>query len=230
MKKILILGESKSRLLEVQSLLAPIYQVSTIFSAHSFLQTMESMNPHLVIVERPTATWAGFQFVSQIRNSSFSHLPILVFGDKSQGSFLEASVNVGADDTLTYPLEEQEFLARVRSGLRRTGPLQEDDSIQYRGLKVDTINRKFTLDNQEILLSPIETYIMLDLVKNVNALVSRDQLIQTTQLKGYSKNISLNVHICALRRKMGRLGKCIGTVHNQGYMLSDKDFSASSEL
>ena len=88
-------------------------------------------------------------------------------------------------------------------------------------LVVDSDRHEVKIDGEEIALTQTEFGILRYLVARPGFVRSRDQIIATVH--GRSMVLStrtVDVHVTALRRKLGSIGTCIETVRGVGYRFS----------
>jgi DNA-binding response OmpR family regulator len=127
------------------------------------------------------------------------------------------ALDAGADDYVVKPFGFAELFARVRAVLRRTHP---SDGVLVAGVvTVDTKGHKVTVTGGEVALTPREFDILGCLASDPGRVFSRDDLF--ARVWGghwYGPTKVLDVHIAALRRKLGR-PDLIETVYGRGFRL-----------
>lgn len=110
----------------------------------------------------------------------------------------------GADDYITKPFSLGEFLARVRVALRRRRRGQVTTNFLKAGaLSIDLVGRKVKMEDRRIKLSHKEFDLLVELVQNKGAVLSRDLLL--TKVWGYDYaggTRTVDVHVRWLREKI----------------------------
>ena len=87
------------------------------------------------------------------------------------------------------------------------------------GLEVDERARRVVLDGIELALTPKEFDILAALVRDPGAVISRRRLLEEVwQTTWYGSTKTIDVHVGALRRKLGDPG-WIETVRGVGFRL-----------
>jgi DNA-binding response OmpR family regulator len=131
-----------------------------------------------------------------------------------------SALDAGADDYLVKPFGLAELQARIRAVLRRVRP-GGAEVIRHGRLTVDTRTRKVALDGQEVALTAKEFDILECLATDPGRVVSRQEVLETAwDAHWYGPTKVLDVHVAALRRKLGVPG-LIETVYGRGYRLGE---------
>ncbi len=126
----------------------------------------------------------------------------------------------GADDYLLKPFSLAELEARLRALYRRARG-RSDETLQYRGLEIDTRQRQVSLDGAPLVLSRREYELLMRLIDARGQVMTRRKLEE--HLYGLNEDLesnALEVHIHNLRKKIGR--DLIQTVRGVGYIM-DKE-------
>ena len=146
-------------------------------------------------------------------------LPILIVSAKGEESDIVAGIELGADDYVTKPFSPRVLMARVRSLLRRSGNGNDSGGASRRlsradGMIVIDLDRHSTeIGGVDVDLTPTEFGILHCLATRPGFVRTRDRIVsavhgQTTVLS----RRAVDVHMTALRRKLGDAGSLIETV------------------
>ncbi|MCQ4121852.1 winged helix-turn-helix transcriptional regulator [Rhodococcus tibetensis] len=135
-------------------------------------------------------------------------------------SYFEA----GADDVMSFPVNIDEVIARLRALLRRLGPSRSSsNSPTLSGIAVNTDNAVLQVGTTRIALSKTELDVVVVLAKDPGLVVRRGHLLQKVWgLPADSKSNVLNTCIYLLRRKLESHGApdVIETVRGVGFRLT----------
>src|SRR5215475_2456046 len=129
------------------------------------------------------------------------------------------ALDAGADDYLVKPFGLAELQARIRAVLRRVKP--DTEIVRHGPLVIDLRTHRVTVDGQEILLTPKEFDILECLAADPGRVVSRQEILENVwDAHWYGPTKVLDVHVAALRRKLGAAG-LIETVYGRGFRLGE---------
>jgi len=132
-------------------------------------------------------------------------------------------LDMGADDYLTKPFAFEEFLARVRSLLRKAQQ-KVDTRLKVADLVLDTRTRKVERAGRPIDLSTKEFALLQFLMENRGAVLSRMDICEKVWDIHFDTTTNvIDVHINRLRKKVDHDWpvKLIQTVRGAGYTLGE---------
>jgi DNA-binding response OmpR family regulator len=173
--------------------------------------------PDVVLLDLGLPDTDGVHVCRQLRQrSDVAIIVVTAFGEESDRV---TALDAGADDYLVKPFGVSELLARIRAVLRRVKP--ERDVIRHGPLSMDFRTRKVTVGGAEIPLTPKESDILECLAADPGRVQTRQDIVETAwDANWYGPTKVLDVHIAALRRKLGVPG-LIETVYGRGFRLGD---------
>ena len=181
--------------------------------------------PDCVIVDINLAgNMNGLDFTRLLREKKeTSSIPVLMLTAKGESSDIVSGLNEGADDYLPKPFEMEVFLARVDSLIRRVQKnsgkvVLLKSKISMSGIDIDPSSRQVVIDGKLVDLTYSEFGILFCIMSKPNQVYDRDDLL--LRVMGRSRSITsrtIDVHVRALRRKLGPKAKHIQTVRGIGY-------------
>ncbi len=128
------------------------------------------------------------------------------------------------DDFLLKPVQQSEFLARVRLALRRRTNVDAQNVLRCGDLVIDLANYKVTIGGTPVDLTYKEYELLRFLVSNTAKVFTREQLLNRVWGYDYFGGArTVDVHIRRLRSKIERRpgDNFIDTVRNVGYRFRD---------
>jgi two-component system response regulator VanR len=203
------------------------FEVTTCTGAEDALESMEQQEVELAILDVMMPDMDGFALLREIRRKWF--FPVIMLTAKVQDVDKLTGLSLGADDYITKPFNPLELVARVKTQIRRNvkynraGDRIDDGKIVIRGLSVDELSHKCTLNGETLSLTPTEFRILLYLCKNQGKVVSSEDLFEHVWgEKYYESSNTVMAHIARLRTKMhepSRRPEYIKTVWGVGYTI-----------
>ena len=201
------------------------YEVLTAMDGAAGLALALEQDPDLILLDLMLPGMMGEELLSHIREKS--EIPVIVLSAKTA---LEDRVNLlelGADDYLTKPFEQEEVVARVNRALKRYHRLCKDtvgeERMTYRNLELLPSAREVRVNGKELSLTGHEYEILLLLLQNPGKIFSRESLYEQVWQGGYyGEDNTVNVHVSNLRKKIAALdeGEYIKTVWGIGFKLA----------
>jgi DNA-binding response OmpR family regulator len=190
------------------------YQVDHVMTGSEALAWDD---PDVVLLDLGLPDADGVQVCRMLRErSSAAIIVVTAHGEEADRVF---ALDAGADDYLVKPFGLAELQARIRAVLRRVRP--QGDLIKHGPLVIDVRTRKVSIAGQEITLTAKEFDILECLAADPGRVVSRQEILSSAwDSQWYGPTKVLDVHVAALRRKLGQPG-LIETVYGRGFRLGD---------
>lgn len=169
----------------------------------------------------------GFALIRKLKkDSSLSSIPILITSAKDDDSDVVAGLELGAEDYVVKPFSLKVLEARLRAVLRRHDGESEGRGegarVLHAGIALDSGRHEVMSDGRAVDLSATEFAILESLLKSPGRVFPRERLI--AEIRGGDTAVterSIDVHILAIRRKLGERGALIETVRGVGYRFRD---------
>jgi two-component system KDP operon response regulator KdpE len=182
--------------------------------------------PDLVLLDIVLADKTdGYEVARRVRE--FSDVPIIMLTARARESDLLRGFEAGVDDYLTKPFSSQELLARVRAVLkraRRESSTPTRSEIVCGNLRIDLAQRRVTIVDREIHLTPTEYHLLRELAEHSNEVLLHEQLLMAVWGPEYRDDIDyLRAYVRYLRQKLEAdpaNPKMIVTSPGVGYMLA----------
>ena len=230
MTRILIVEDNKDLAFGLRSNLEiEGYEVRTVATGSDGVQQAKAFLPDLILLDLMLPQMDGFAVLEAIRKSKLQ-MPVLILTARGEEIDKVRGLRLGADDYVTKPFGLMELLARVEAILRRSGetdPSGTDalpDKILIGGLEVCPRIRSVKKCGENVDLAPKEFDLLLELIRQDGAVVSRVDLMKTVW--GHSSTIisrTVDTHVAELRRKLEAdpsNPSLIVTVRKAGYRIA----------
>ena len=190
------------------------YRVAHVMTGAEALRWGE---PDVVLLDLELPDADGVHVCRRLRERSSK--AIIVVTARGEEAERVLALDAGADDYLVKPFGLAELQARIRAVLRRVRP--EGEVVRHGPLTVDMRRRKVAVSGADIALTPKEFDILECLAIDPGRVVSRQEILESAwDSHWYGPTKVLDVHVAALRRKLGEPG-LIETVYGRGFRLSD---------
>jgi two-component system phosphate regulon response regulator PhoB len=156
------------------------------------------------------------------REPQTAAIPIVMLTARNEEADVVTGLELGADDYLTKPFSPRVLAARVKAVLRRQQALEDREAevITRGNLVIHPGHHEVRINNQSVPLTPTEFRILQLLAQRPGWVFSRYQIVDGA--RGDDAGVterSVDVHIAALRRKLGGQAGIIETVRGVGYRL-----------
>lgn len=176
----------------------------TVFEAASGKEAISSTadnKPDVIILDLGLPDVDGVEVTRMIRE--WSQIPIIILSIRGSESDKIAALDAGADDYLTKPFGVGELLARVRASLRRINVAANEPVFTSNDLVVDLAQRRVTINDNDIQLTPNEYELLRVLVNHAGKVITHNHLLREVWGPEYGNEFHmLHVNISNLRHKI----------------------------
>jgi two-component system, OmpR family, KDP operon response regulator KdpE len=177
------------------------YDVELAPTGEAALTIAARKHPDLVVLDLGLPGIDGVEVIRGLRG--WTTVPIIVLSVREAEADKVAALDAGADDYVTKPFGMDELLARLRAGLRRAAPAEEDAVVETADFTVDLAAKRVTSGAAEVRLTPTEWHIVEVLVRNAGKLVTQRRLLQEVWGPQYEKETNyLRVYLAQIRSKL----------------------------
>ncbi len=165
----------------------------------------------------------GFTLAAELRRKE-PQLPFIFLTARSLKVDKLKGFQLGADDYIVKPVDEEELVARIKVVLRRGNQLPLDAQMYQIGqYTFDFSNQKLCLGDQHRQLTEREGRLLQLLCQNKGQLLSRQQVLKSIwNNSDYFTRRSMDVFISRLRKYLADDPNVqITNVYGSGFILSD---------
>jgi two-component system, OmpR family, alkaline phosphatase synthesis response regulator PhoP len=195
------------------------FQVAAARDGEEALRLHARVDPDLIVLDLMLPKIDGMEVTREVRRRG--ETPILMLTARADDIDRIIGLELGADDYLVKPFNPRELVARVRAILRRSDTTTRGGrTIEVGELRVDPRRREAYLRGERLDLRAREFDLLAALARDPGAVLTRDGLLESvwgTDFPGETRTV--DVHVSALRAKLGPDGPPIETVRGYGYRL-----------
>lgn len=199
--KILVVDDEKYIRKSYRSMLEKAgFDVCTSDSAEETLLLIEQESFDMIITDVSPPGIDGITLTRILRDSGYN-LPVMIVSGHHTQKDIDAGLRAGADDYMSKPVEEEEFLLRIKAILRRAHICAEY-KITLGSTIADSHTRTVTVEEHVIALPHKEFDLLFFLLSYPDQVFSREYLLN--KLWGpdsESEPATISVHVNRLRKR-----------------------------
>jgi two-component system, OmpR family, KDP operon response regulator KdpE len=179
------------------------FEVVKSFSAEDGLKKAYRHQPDLVLLDVMMPDMDGFEVCRRLRD--MSDMPIIFLTARDDTQDVVKGLEIGADDYVAKPYDNDELIARVKAHLRRAPKQNINEEVSFNGgeFRINFMNREVRVRNELKHLTPKEFSLLGVLVRNSGRVVPRAELVTEAWGEEYGDAIdSLKLYVHYLRQKV----------------------------
>lgn len=209
--------------------LQELFKTSLEMNLKGFSSGIEGLNflkreePKLLILDLSLDDLQGISVYEEARKIH-PNMPIIILTGNDSPEMLVQLLNMGANDYITKPFNNDELIARVRNKLRPSTDASSKKILRTRDLIVDTERMKVTRNGKDISLTGKELLLLQYLLINKERVCTRDKILFSVW--GYSAEVEsrvVDVHVAKLRKKLeDKNHQYIESVRGFGYRIIEE--------
>ena len=181
--------------------------------------------PDLLLLDWMLPGSTGIELARRLKRDELTAaIPIIMLTAKGEEDNKIQGLEVGADDYITKPFSPRELVARLKAVLRRAGATDAESVLEVRGLLLDPVSHRVSIDGMPVEIGPTEYRLLQFFMTHQERAYTRGQLLD--QVWGgnvYIEERTVDVHIRRLRLALGKsYESLVQTVRGTGYRFSSK--------
>ena len=178
--------------------------------------------PALMLLDIMLPGSDGISLLKALKQTQgFKHLPVIMLTAKGSELDRIKGLDLGADDYITKPFSVMEVISRVKAVLRRCADeAGTADELRVGSICLNQARRTVHAEAKDVTLTFKEFELLAYMMLNQGIVLSRDKLL--VELWGFDyagESRTVDMHIRALRQKLGAAGDAIVTVRGVGYKI-----------
>jgi DNA-binding response OmpR family regulator len=203
-EKILIIDDEEPTVQLISILLEKKgFEPIKAYRAEEGLRKAYKHQPDLVLLDIMMPDMDGWEVCKRLRE--MSDMPIIFLTARSDVKDVVRGLELGSDDYIIKPYDNDELIARVRAHLRRSPRtnLSEELSFNDGDFRINFMNRELWVRGEVKHLTPKEFNLLAVLVRSAGRVVTRTELVSNAWGEEYSDAIdSLKLYVHYLRQKI----------------------------
>jgi len=203
-EKILIIDDEEATVQLISVLLERRgFETIKAYRAEEGLRKAYRHQPDLVLLDVMMPDMDGWEVCKRLRE--MSDVPIIFLTARSDVKDIVRGLEMGSDDYIVKPYDNDELVARVRAHLRRSPRPNVSEELVFNDgdFRINFMNREVWVRGELKHLTPKEFNLLAVLVRNVGRVVSRTELVTQAWGEEYSDAIdSLKLYVHYLRQKV----------------------------
>ena len=172
----------------------------------SVMQEFAAFQPHLVLMDIGLPLFNGYHWCQEIRK--VSKVPIMFLSSRDQAMDIVMAINMGGDDFVTKPFDQNVLLAKIQGLLRRSYEFGKDQSLlEYMGVILNLKAMDLVYQGEVVSLTKNEFQILQVLFDHAGNIVSREDLMKELWNSDFFiDDNTLSVNVARLRKKLEAVG------------------------
>ncbi len=197
------------------------YEVSRAADGREAVNLAKLTLPDVIILDVDLPVLSGIEVCRLVRNEpSIKDVLILMLSALGEESDQMVGFAMGADDYVVKPVESYKVLLhRLKALLRRREPdVTDSEQVEQHGVMVDRRRFIVTIHGEPLQLTKSEFKLLETLIRQPGRAFARAELVDAAL--GEDTMVldrTIDVHVRALRKKMGDTAELIETVRGVGY-------------
>jgi DNA-binding response OmpR family regulator len=204
-------------------------ETETASDGEKALESLRTAGPFdLVVLDVMLPGMDGISVCQELRNgdSPSADAPVVILTARDDETSIVVGLEVGADDYVTKPFRPRELVSRVRAHLRRRrldskSPPQEQNILEFQGLRVDLFGRQVFADGAPVELTAKEFDVLSLLASHPGRVYGREQIMRHLwNGEFFGEARAADVHIQHIRKKIEpdpKNPRYVQTVRGAGY-------------
>ena len=157
--------------------------------------------PDLILLDIGLPDKSGHEILKKLRE--WFNKPIIILSVQDNENDIILALDNGATDYLTKPFRTGELLARIRSAIKRSQSIVNEESLVCGNLEIDLVARIVKKNNEVIKLTSTEYNLLSLFAKNEGRVLTHQYILK--EIWGFSYQTEtqyLRVFVGTLRKKI----------------------------
>lgn len=201
------------------------FEVECATDGESGLKKIKSHPPDLVLLDLMLPGLDGLEVCRQLKQDPTTQkVPVVMLTARGEESDIVSGLELGAEDYITKPFSPKVLIARIRAVLRRDRgkDLDPEETVSIHKMSIHPGRHEVLIEGKPVKLTVTEFRILHLLAMRPGWVFTRYQIVDQIRGEDYPvTDRSIDVHIVALRKKLGPAGGFVETVRGVGYRMKE---------
>lgn len=205
MNRVMLIEDSSQMVSYISEyLIEQEYVVGVVTDFNNVITEVKSFQPNLILLDINLPKFDGFFFLKQIKKNF--DIPVIIISARSDESEQIRGLENGASDYITKPFSINILLAKIAIHIK-TSNVGSSDTIEYRGLVVNTKTFKVNYNGSDVELTKNEIQILSCLIAGNGDYISRISLLEALwDDTNFIDDNTLTVNITRVRKRLSAIG------------------------
>jgi two-component system phosphate regulon response regulator PhoB len=207
------------------------YDVLLSHDGQDGLTRAQLKTPDLIVLDLMLPVLDGLEVCKRLRaDSATRDILVVMLTAKGEESDELIGFSLGADDYVSKPFSVKVLLERIKALLRRGRGAIADDAeiVKCLGVVIDRRRHRVTVNDKHLELTKSEFRLLDTLIRQPGRVFDRSELIDAALGEDtLVMERTIDVHIRALRKKLGEYCDLIETVRGVGYRFRDPEMATA---
>ncbi|MDE6614377.1 MAG: response regulator transcription factor [Clostridia bacterium] len=198
------------------------FDCKSFVCAEDMFKVLDNELCDIIILDLMLPGMDGLKALALLKSNSMTKdIPVIIASAKGDENIKVRGLDAGADDYIAKPFGMLELIARVKANLRKAGAKKsEEDVLECSDVKINNSEHAVYVNGHAVSLTLKEYNLLALLMKNVDCVVKRDQILSEVWDYEYvGETRTLDMHIKSLRSKLAEYTdkQLISTIRGVGY-------------
>ena len=229
-RRTILIIEDESDILEIlkYNLSKNGFEILVADSGEKGLEAASTKLPDLILLDLMLPRMDGLEVCRRLRGQERTRaIPIIMLTAKGTEADIVLGLTLGADDYVPKPFSPIELLARIKAVLRRNEPGKSEaassEVLTLGPIHLDAQRHEVSVRGEALTLTLSEFKLLRHMMQRRGRVFTRDQLLNAVVGPDvFVTERNIDVHVGALRRKLGDAGQMIITVRGVGYRMEEE--------
>ena len=199
------------------------YQVLRADRGAKAQEYLKRTRPDLVILDLMLPDMSGLEILQTMgEDGRLRGVPVIILSARASTEDRVLGLELGAVDYVPKPFSPRELVLRVRAVLARHATAERERPLAIGELVIDRTQHRVLVAGAEVVLTATEFRLLHFLASHPGRVFTRDQLL--TRVIGEEAIVidrNIDVHVRAIRKKLGEQRQLVETIRGVGYRFKD---------